>query len=293
MRNTSTSSSRTSTPDRTAPAETAAPEAAESGTRRANRLQALGRRRIIVAGAIAATVLVVGSGFTIQSAVQANERAAATAAVTNATGLHADQLAAYSTVAEAKAISHAEDTLGVATDTLAAASGKVDSTALAASVASLSEYRTLPTEQVIDLTKQTQAEAGTVRAAAEEYDRIQAQKAAEAAAAAAEAQARANTPDGARGTARELAAARGWGDSQFQCLDNLWQKESGWNYAAYNASSGATGIPQSLPGSKMASAGADWATNATTQISWGLDYIARAYGTPCSAWGHSQSMNWY
>ena len=57
--------------------------------------------------------------------------------------------------------------------------------------------------------------------------------------------------------------------------------------------SGATGIPQSLPGSKMASAGADWQSNATTQIRWGLGYIQSVYGTPCSAWGHSQATNWY
>ena len=60
-----------------------------------------------------------------------------------------------------------------------------------------------------------------------------------------------------------------------------------------NASSGATGIPQSLPGSKMATAGADWQTNAATQVAWGLDYIQRGYGSPCSAWSHSQAVNWY
>ena len=91
-----------------------------------------------------------------------------------------------------------------------------------------------------------------------------------------------------------MAASKyGWGDGQFSCLESLWTKESGWNYQAYNAGSGATGIPQSLPGSKMATFGADWQTNATTQIAWGLDYISRAYGTPCAAWGHSQATNWY
>ncbi|WP_426185136.1 phospholipase [Microbacterium sp. TWP3-1-2b2] len=123
-------------------------------------------------------------------------------------------------------------------------------------------------------------------------------QAAEAAAAAAEAEAaalaNANTPDGARASAAAIAAEQyGWGGGEFECLNSLWQKESGWNYQAYNADGGATGIPQALPGSKMASAGADWATNATTQIRWGLDYIQRAYGSPCSAWGHSQSVNWY
>ncbi len=90
-----------------------------------------------------------------------------------------------------------------------------------------------------------------------------------------------------------MAANYGWGEDQFGCLVALWQKESGWNYQAYNASSGATGIPQALPGSKMATAGADWQTNPATQIAWGLGYIAGRYGTPCGAWGHSQSVGWY
>lgn len=117
--------------------------------------------------------------------------------------------------------------------------------------------------------------------------------AAEAAAEAA-ALAAANTPDGARSVAAQIAASDyGWGADQFSCLDSLWQKESGWDYQAYNQDSGATGIPQSLPGDKMATFGSDWQTNAATQIRWGLDYISRAYGSPCSAWGHSQSVNWY
>jgi hypothetical protein len=85
----------------------------------------------------------------------------------------------------------------------------------------------------------------------------------------------------------------GWGDDQFGCLVALWDRESGWNSQAYNSSSGAYGIPQALPGSKMATAGADWQTNAATQISWGLGYIAGRYGTPCGAWNHSESVGWY
>jgi hypothetical protein len=92
---------------------------------------------------------------------------------------------------------------------------------------------------------------------------------------------------------RLLAADRDWGDSQFSCLDSLWAKESGWRWNADNAASDAYGIPQALPGSKMASVGSDWATNPITQIKWGLNYIAGRYGTPCSAWAHSQAVNWY
>jgi hypothetical protein len=96
-----------------------------------------------------------------------------------------------------------------------------------------------------------------------------------------------------RSIARLLASDRGWGGGEFSCLNSLWNKESEWNYRANNGGSGAYGIPQSLPGSKMASAGSDWETNPVTQIKWGLQYIANTYGTPCSAWGHSQSVNWY
>jgi hypothetical protein len=91
--------------------------------------------------------------------------------------------------------------------------------------------------------------------------------------------------------AQSKLAARGW-SGQFGCLSSLWSKESGWKTSAHN-SSGAYGIPQALPGSKMASAGADWQTNPATQIEWGLHYISSTYGTPCAAWSHSQADNWY
>jgi hypothetical protein len=83
------------------------------------------------------------------------------------------------------------------------------------------------------------------------------------------------------------------GATQFACLELLWEKESNWRVTATNPSSGAYGIPQALPGSKMASAGSDWQTNAITQIRWGLGYIKAVYGTPCTAWAHSQATNWY
>ncbi|MGN7189856.1 lytic transglycosylase domain-containing protein [Curtobacterium sp. MCBA15_004] len=99
-------------------------------------------------------------------------------------------------------------------------------------------------------------------------------------------------PGSAQAIAQQLVAARGWGSDQYSCLVSLWNKESGWRVNAYNPS-GAYGIPQALPGSKMASAGADWQTNPATQITWGLNYISGVYGTPCNAWGHSQRLNWY
>jgi hypothetical protein len=100
-------------------------------------------------------------------------------------------------------------------------------------------------------------------------------------------------PGSAQAIAYEMVLARGWGDDQFACLVALWNRESGWRVNAYNAGSGAYGIPQALPGNKMASAGADWESNPATQISWGLDYIGGRYGTPCGAWQHSESVGWY
>jgi len=96
-----------------------------------------------------------------------------------------------------------------------------------------------------------------------------------------------------KGTARQLMASMyGWGDDQFSCLDPLWTKESNWNPYS-SASSGAYGVPQALPGSKMESAGSDWKTNPATQIKWGLGYIKGRYGTPCSAWSFWQGHHWY
>lgn len=85
----------------------------------------------------------------------------------------------------------------------------------------------------------------------------------------------------------------GWGIDQYSCLVKLWNRESNWRVNAFNQSSGAYGIPQALPGNKMAVAGADWMTNPETQINWGLGYIEGRYGTPCSALSHSDRVNWY
>ncbi len=101
------------------------------------------------------------------------------------------------------------------------------------------------------------------------------------------------TPVGTAQTyAAQLVASNGWGAGEFSCLVNLWNKESGWDTHAYNPS-GAYGIPQALPGSKMAAFGADWQNDYRVQIQWGLSYIRGSYGSPCGAWGHSQSYNWY
>lgn len=179
-------------------------------------------------------------------------------------------------------------------------------TTLSSRLAKLSDYRSADPDIVMARVEATQdaadavstATAATEKAAqAEAAAKAKAATAAKAKAAEAKAdairQAAANTPDGAKATAKALMASQyGWGDDQYGCLVSLWTKESGWNYQAYNAS-GATGIPQALPGSKMASVSSDWASNATTQVIWGLGYISGSYGTPCAAWAHSVANNWY
>jgi len=100
-------------------------------------------------------------------------------------------------------------------------------------------------------------------------------------------------PGSAQAIAYGMVIARGWSDGEYECLVALWNRESHWNVYAHNVSSGAYGIPQALPGDKMATAGADWQTNPVTQITWGLGYIAGRYGTPCGAWEHSERKGWY
>jgi hypothetical protein len=97
----------------------------------------------------------------------------------------------------------------------------------------------------------------------------------------------------ARHRAQRMLAHYGWRQRQWPPLDKLWNRESGWNKYAHNPYSGAYGIPQALPGSKMASAGRNWRSNATTQIRWGLGYIKSRYGSPRAAWAHELAYGWY
>ncbi|MET0724896.1 MAG: lytic transglycosylase domain-containing protein [Leifsonia sp.] len=100
-------------------------------------------------------------------------------------------------------------------------------------------------------------------------------------------------PGTAKAIGYEMVMARGWSEEEYNCLVALWDRESHWNVNAHNSSSGAHGIPQALPGSKMATAGADWETNPATQITWGLGYITGRYGSACGAWAHSEDAGWY
>ena len=93
--------------------------------------------------------------------------------------------------------------------------------------------------------------------------------------------------------AEAMLGSFGWSAGQFSCLDPLWEHESGWRVTAYNPGTGAYGIPQAMPGGKMATAGPDWQTDAATQIRWGLGYIRDTYGSPCGAWAHEEATGWY
>lgn len=272
-------------------------------------------------GLVATTGLAIAAPVSLPDASAASFAAPGTALpVSSAPTLDAVTTGADDALGEAQSALSSADAVqaDVATTGLPLSIGdaSIDTSALTDAVDRLDSRDLLPVLLVPALSQNAKTEADRVSARVAEVrsslDQAKAEKAAadaaaeaqrqaEAAAAAeaqrqqeaAEALARVNTPDGAKAYAAQLAAEKyGWGSDQFSCLSSLWTKESGWNYQAYN-SSGATGIPQSLPGSKMASFGDDWATNAATQIAWGLDYISRGYGTPCSAWGHSQATNWY
>ncbi len=271
------------------------------------------------------TALAVGTALGLATIVGLTTSAAAldpeTAAAASGASAPTAQLEALSTISvrartTLEAARAASSAAADVSDDLAASglavegTTAVDTAALREHIEGLSNLDVMPlllvpdlTDDALDETRKVSELTADLRA---RHDAAQAKVAAEKAAAeaaakkkreaeaAAAALAAANTVDGAKASARSIAAADyGWGADQFSCLDSLWTKESGWDYRAYNASSGATGIPQALPGSKMATAGADWQSSAATQIRWGLGYIAAAYGTPCSAWGHSQVTNWY
>lgn len=241
----------------------------------------------IVSGAAA---VLVSASLLAPAVAQQQESERQTRELSDATGMRHEQLGVYGAIVRDRLEKEAQATLTGAQATVAANQAKADPSAANTAIAGLSGFTALGDDKLRDSIDATKAASDALAAAGAAAD----QKAAEAAAAAAAALAAANTPAGAKTVAANLASSQyGWGAEQFQCLDKLWTRESGWNYQASNSGSGATGIPQALPGSKMASFGTDWETNATTQIKWGLDYIARGYGTPCAAWGHSESVNWY
>ncbi|MCC9310807.1 lytic transglycosylase domain-containing protein [Kitasatospora sp. RB6PN24] len=189
----------------------------------------------------------------------------------------------------------------------------------------IGQQATAQQQQADAAAKQAAAEAARVKAAADAQAKADADKAAADAAAKAQAAAQAQQEAANRAKARSQLAVTSTSDSsdsssssdstpaasysagsvqalaagiigdntQFQCFSNIVTRESGWNYTAVNPSSGSYGLVQALPGSKMASAGADWRTNPATQIKWGLGYMNDRYGSPCGAWSFWQAHSWY
>jgi ATPase subunit of ABC transporter with duplicated ATPase domains len=214
-------------------------------------------------------------------------------------------------VASATAVTTVGAVVGVAageTPATAAAQPAADATTILADIPAGQQV------QQASLTEQVQAQSdaadATARKTAEEAARKAAAKTAAAkkkaadeaeaakkkAEAAKKAAAAANAPVKSAYTVAEVKAMAESiiGDStQFQCFSNIVSRESGWNYTATNSSSGAYGLMQALPGSKMASAGDDWRTNPATQIKWGLNYMNSRYDSPCGAWSYWQTNHWY
>lgn len=283
----------------TTPVPTTRRAALDSPSRRLRRTL---RKRGVLLASGAAVLVVAGGALTVgtQPAIGEAIGMPSASAAPALSGTALDRAQAAATISTAKTV-------------VADANDKTDTATLQRRISALSDYRQLSGAAISDRIQSTVDTAQDVAQASADQDKrdaddaaaaaraaeaaaaakAQADAAAAAAARAAAAQAAANTPAGAKATAASLASSQyGWGTAQFQCLDSLWTKESGWDYQAYNPS-GATGIPQALPGSKMGTVAADWQTNATTQVTWGLRYIKDAYGTPCAAWSHSQATNFY
>ncbi|MFP8940408.1 transglycosylase SLT domain-containing protein [Streptomyces fenghuangensis] len=222
-------------------------------------------------------------------------------------------------VASATAVTTVGAVVGVASGSEQGKTEPVEATAADATL--LADIPAGQQAQTASLTQQadnavTAAEAAAKKAA-EEAARKQAAKDAQAKREAAEKAAEAAEEAKKREAARQQAASRSAertdfavqssytvaevkamaqqivGAGQFQCFSSIVERESGWNYKAQNPSSGAYGLVQALPGSKMASAGADWQTNPATQIKWGLNYMNDRYGSPCGAWEFWQANHWY
>ncbi|MFH0242557.1 transglycosylase SLT domain-containing protein [Streptomyces sp. HK10] len=222
-------------------------------------------------------------------------------------------------VASATAVTTVGAVVGVASGSEQGTAEPVEATAADATL--LADIPAGQQAQTASLTQQADnavaAADAAARKAAEEAARKQAAKDAQAKREAAEKAAKAAEEAKKREEARQQAASRSAertdfavqssytvaevkamaqqivGGGQFQCFSSIVERESGWNYKAQNPSSGAYGLVQALPGSKMASAGADWQTNPATQIKWGLNYMNDRYGSPCGAWEFWQANHWY
>ncbi|MFF7978240.1 transglycosylase SLT domain-containing protein [Streptomyces sp. NPDC007901] len=219
-------------------------------------------------------------------------------------------------VASATAVTAVGSVVGVASGSVAQPNNDAEATAADTTLLADLPAGQQATVQTASLTQQADAVAiqadATAKKDAEQSARVAAAKSAEAKKAAAEkaakeAKERAEAKEAAsRSSASSFPVQSSYtvaqiqamaqqmvASGQFQCFSNIVDHESGWNYRAVNASSGAYGLFQALPGSKMSSVGSDWQTNPATQIKWGLNYMNSRYGSPCEAWSFWQANHWY
>ncbi|MFE4194512.1 hypothetical protein ACFRJ9_01480 [Paenarthrobacter sp. NPDC056912] len=250
-----------------------------------------GYRMSVVAGVVAAALGVASLGqaanaaFNLPEMSQAAERQATNAQIDD----QAKEKAAADAAAQADAAKKAAEK--AAADKAAADKVAADKAAADKAAADQAAAAQAAADQAA--AAQAAAEKAAADAAAKQAaDAAAAAAAAEAAAAAAAPKA-VDDPAAAKAYAASILASYGWGPGEMTALNTLWEKESNWRTTATNASSGAYGIVQSLPASKMASAGADWQTNYQTQIKWGLNYIKERYGSPSAALGFHLANNWY
>ncbi|HEX6450730.1 MAG TPA: lytic transglycosylase domain-containing protein [Trebonia sp.] len=248
---------------------------------------ATGKRSRLVSLAATGTLLVAGAISAATVALPAAASAASNPAFANV-GVASQQLAAGQGAAGQNQLADYQMRLGLGTpqfDRYEQAKQAAEKAAAtkAAAAAAAAQAATKAAEKAV-------AEKAATEKAAAAKAQAQAQ-------AKAKAQTQAKIQHQATGSPQQIATAMlgqyGWSASQFACLNPLWAHESGWSVTASNPGSGAYGIPQALPGSKMESAGPDWQTNAATQIRWGLNYIQGTYGSPCAAWSHEESDGWY
>ncbi|MFJ4792722.1 aggregation-promoting factor C-terminal-like domain-containing protein [Kitasatospora purpeofusca] len=197
-------------------------------------------------------------------------------------------------VAEAPVAAVAATTGGISADAQAAAQAQAEADAKAqadaqAAAAQAEADAAAATAAAAQAQADAQADAQAQAAAKAQAD---AKAKSDAAASRSQERSALNSKPSFSGSPREIAAQI-VPAGQLQCFNNIVSRESSWNVTATNASSGAYGLVQALPGSKMASAGSDWRTNPATQIKWGLDYMNSRYGSPCGAWSFWQSHHWY
>ncbi|MGD0558123.1 MAG: lytic transglycosylase domain-containing protein [Streptosporangiaceae bacterium] len=240
---------------------------------------------LVGAGALTVTTAVAAAAATLPStaatASATTSHSVEASAVTNAMELSVSQTDLGLEKARSAAIQRAQEARVAAAEASAAAAAKAAAQQAAARRAHLIYENRQAQAQAA---AQAQAQAQTAKAAASSSSSSSSSSSTSTSS---------STYSGSpQEIAQEMLSSYGW-SSQWSCLDDLWEQESNWSVTAENASSGAYGIAQALPGSKMASAGSDWETSAATQITWGLEYIQSTYGSPCAAWDHEESDGWY